>query len=280
MRSLLDMDTIQIEITNACVLQCSNCTRLIGHSPKPFFMNLDFFRAAVDSMKNFPKMIGIMGGEPLLHPQFEEISLYLHSKFPKERCGLWSTLPSSKKQYGPLIAEVYGNVLLNDHTHGELYHAPILVSGQDCIQDNFVMWYHIDHCWIQNCWSASITPKGAFFCEVAAAFDMVFNGEGGWPVALDWWKKTPKDYTEQMERLLKNFTDSLEGPIKGTIDRLESTIRTINDDIDNIEDRLLDRESYLTAQFSRANQALQQMNSLQGTLSMQLSQLSSLNRRL
>jgi len=141
MRSLLDMDTIQIEITNACVLQCSNCTRLIGHS---------------------------------------------------------------KKQYAPLIAEVYGNVLLNDHTLEELYHAPILVAGKDCIHDNFVMWYHIDHCWIQNCWSASITPKGAFFFEVAASFDAVFDGDGGWPVQLDWWKKTPKDYTEQMERFCVN----------------------------------------------------------------------------
>jgi flagellar hook-associated protein 2 len=83
-------------------------------------------------------------------------------------------------------------------------------------------------------------------------------------------------YTEQLERLLENFTDSLEGPIKGTIDRLESTIRTINDDIENIEDRLLEREFYLTDQFSRANQALQQLSSMQGTLSMQLAQLASL----
>jgi len=83
-------------------------------------------------------------------------------------------------------------------------------------------------------------------------------------------------YTEQMERLLENFTDSLEGPIKGTIERLESTIRTIDDDIDNIEERLMEREAYLTDQFSRANQALQELNSMQGVLSMQLAQLTSL----
>jgi hypothetical protein len=198
------MDTIQIEITNACVLQCSNCTRLVGHSRHPFYMDVDFFKKAVDSLKNFPKMIGVMGGEPLLHPRFEEISLYLHSKVPKERCGLWSTFPKSKKHYAPLIAEVYGNVLLNDHTTEGLNHAPVLVSGKECIRDDFLMWYHIEHCWIQNSWSASITPKGAFFCEVAAAFDMVFNSSGGWPVELDWWKKTPKDYTEQMERFCVN----------------------------------------------------------------------------
>ncbi len=216
MRPILDMDTIQIEITNACVLKCSNCTRLVGHSKKPFFMDLDFFRSAVDSLKNFPRMIGIMGGEPLLHPQFEEISRYLHSKVPKERCGLWSTFPKSKKHYAPLIADVYGNVLLNDHTLEDLYHAPVLVAGKDCMRDDFLMWYNIDHCWIQNSWSASITPKGAFFCEVAAAFDMVLKGPGGWPVELDWWKKTPRDYVAQMNQYCVDC--GIPHPLKSRLD--------------------------------------------------------------
>lgn len=216
MRPLLDMDTIQIEITNACVLQCANCTRLVGHSKKPFFMEMDFFVNAVDSLSNFPKMIGIMGGEPLLHPHFEEMSFYLHSKVPKERCGLWSTFPKSKKHYAPLIEKVYGNVLLNDHTLDGLFHTPILVSGKECIRDDFAMWYYIDHCWIQNSWSASITPKGAFFCEVAAAMDMVFKDDGGWPIVQDWWKKTPKDYTEQMERFCVRC--SVPYPLKGRLD--------------------------------------------------------------
>jgi len=40
MRSLVDMDTIQIEITNACprLYKCSNCTRMGQHMKKPFFM--------------------------------------------------------------------------------------------------------------------------------------------------------------------------------------------------------------------------------------------------
>ena len=216
MRPLIDMDTIQIEITNACVKQCANCTRLVGHSRKPFFMEMEFFKKSVDSLVNFPKMIGIMGGEPLLHPDFEEMSTYLHSKFPRERCGLWSTFPKSKKHYAALIAEVYGNVLLNDHTLDGIFHAPVLISGKECIRDEFAMWYYIDHCWIQNSWSASITPKGAFFCEVAAAFDMVLDGPGGWPVVLDWWKKTPKDYTEQMERFCLNC--GVPYPLHGRLD--------------------------------------------------------------
>ena len=72
MRSLVDMDTIQIEVTNACTHSCSNCTRFCGHHAKPYFMTLPMFKEAVDSFVGFPKMVGLIGGEPLLHPAFEE----------------------------------------------------------------------------------------------------------------------------------------------------------------------------------------------------------------
>ncbi len=231
MRPLLDMDVIQIEITNACVHQCANCTRLVGHAKKPFFMEFDFFKKAVDSLIDYPKMIGIMGGEPLIHPQFPEMAAYLKSKVPdKMRCGLWSTLPKGKEKYAPIIADVFGNVLLNDHTLGTLYHSPVLVAAQDAVEDEFTMWYLIDHCWVQNCWSASINPKGAFFCEVAAANDVVFEGPGGWTVSPDWWKKTPKDYVEQMKQYCVNCSAAL--PLHARID---------TDEIDDISQRNLER---------------------------------------
>ena len=221
MRPLLDMDVIQIEITNACVHQCANCTRLVGHTKKPFFMEIDFFKKAVDSLIDYPKMIGIMGGEPLLHPKFPEMAAYLKSKVPdKIRCGLWSTLPKGKEEYGQIIADVFGNVLLNDHTLGNLYHSPVLVAAKDIVADEFQMWYLIDKCWIQNCWSASINPKGAFFCEVAAASDVVFEGQGGWQVSPGWWKKTPKDYVEQMKQYCVNCSAAL--PLHARIDTDET----------------------------------------------------------
>ena len=204
MKSIIDKDTVQIEITNACTMRCSNCTRLVGHHKKPYIMDMETFKKCVDSLVDYPKMVGIMGGEPLIHPQFEEMCLYLHSKIPRERCGLWSLLPKGKEKYAPLIAKVFGSVLLNDHSRENIKHGPILVSVGDYIKDEFDFWYHVDHCWMQNCWSASVNPKGAFFCEVAAAMDITFNGPGGWPIEKGWWKKTPKDYIEQMERYCRD----------------------------------------------------------------------------
>jgi MoaA/NifB/PqqE/SkfB family radical SAM enzyme len=80
MRSPKDMRTIQIDITNACVHKCSNCTRFCGHHKKPFFMEWETFKKAVDSLSGFKKRIGIMGGEPTLHPQFERFVRYLGEK--------------------------------------------------------------------------------------------------------------------------------------------------------------------------------------------------------
>ncbi len=197
---LRDMLIIQIDVTNACQNRCSNCTRLIGHHKKPFFMDLDFYRRAVDSLVDFPGMVGMIGGEPLLHPQFKEMTEYLEQKIedPKRR-GLWSTVPKGTG-HGERVKKVFGNLFLNDHSVSTILHQPILVAAREVVENEENMWGYIDNCWVQRLWSASITPKGAFFCEVAASFDMLFDGPGGWPVEPGWWKRTPEQFTEQKER--------------------------------------------------------------------------------
>jgi hypothetical protein len=62
MKSPADMQIIQIDITNACTKKCSNCTRFCGNHRKPFMMDFDTFKRAVDSMEGFPGIVGIMGG--------------------------------------------------------------------------------------------------------------------------------------------------------------------------------------------------------------------------
>lgn len=200
MRALLDMDTIQIEVTNACVRSCSNCTRLCGHHDTPYFMPLPAFKQAVDTMVEYPKMTGIMGGEPLLHPQFAELCNYAASRIPKERLGLWTSLPRGYERYAELICRTFGHIFINDHTQDNFYHCPVLVAAEEVVPDRRRLFYIVEHCWLQNSWSASINPKGAFFCEVAAALDLLLDGPGGWPVEPYWWTRTPKDFTEQVER--------------------------------------------------------------------------------
>ena len=74
------------------------------------------------------------------------------------------------------------------------------------------MWEMIDNCWIQSQWSASITPKGGFFCEVAASLDYLFQGPGGYPIEKGWWKKNPKQFKDQVERYCKDCSGALPLP--------------------------------------------------------------------
>ena len=203
MRPLPEMETIQIEITNACTHQCSNCTRLCGHSIKPFFMPFEKFKQAVDSLSDFPNRIGIMGGEPLLHPQFKEICEYLSSQRDRMRCGLWTTLPKGKEHYRELVVNTFGCIFINDHSKPGIMHTPLLVGADEVVADKAYMQILIDQCWVQNTWSASINMHGGFFCEVAAAFADL-RGDKGWTIEPGWWKKYPQDFTEQMEKYCKS----------------------------------------------------------------------------
>lgn len=224
MRSPAQMDIIQIEITNACLHRCSNCTRFCGHHKKPFFMDLDIFAKAVDSLADYPGMVGIMGGEPTIHPHFAEIAkriadkrkpdpkvflplkepvkdfaAYRHSYLAahSHKVGLWTSLGDKYYENFELIQDVFGYQCVNDHQNPGLHQALMITRSELGIPD--AEWIQMrDKCWIQNLWSASITPKGAFFCEIAAAMDALFDGPGGWHVEPGWWRRTPEDFKDQL----------------------------------------------------------------------------------
>jgi len=205
MRNIREMNNILIDITNACNMTCSNCTRFCGHfrSDKIYFMDLDYFEKAVDSMMNFPNTVGVMGGEPTLHPNFPEICEIMQKLPEKRRRGLWSnTLTPQFQKYGSLINQTFGMFNLNDHKSKPIKHTPILMASEDFKDvSKSEMDKIIDECWVQNFWSATITIKGAFFCEVAATMSTLFDGPVGWDITErpEWWKKEISEYKNQKE---------------------------------------------------------------------------------
>jgi hypothetical protein len=194
-----EKEAIQIEITNACIYCCANCTRLVGHHKNPYMMDLDYFKTAVDNIQKTPTMIGIMGGEPLLHPNFKDICHYLQNKFPPGKLGLWSTFDKRFKRFAPLIAATFGAVLPNNHTHRQILHSPVLVGSQEILGDHYID--AVKSCWLQGSWSASINPQGAYFCEVAAAIDLLLKTKTAFPIHTDWWRQKPVTYIKQVKAL-------------------------------------------------------------------------------
>lgn len=230
MKPVYEFKNIQIEMTNACVHSCSNCTRFCGHHTKPFFMGWDTFQKAVDSLENWPRMVGIMGGEPTLHPEFKRFVDYAYEHHPSQfvvgggekprkslskyiidsnaiksgpinkfkGLGLWSSVCDTYYNHYEQIQDKFIFQCVNDHT-AVSRHGPWLITRKElAVPDD--QWIELrDNCWWQRYLnSPSITPKGAFFCEVAAAMDMLFDGPGGWKIEKDWWQRGPEDFKEQL----------------------------------------------------------------------------------
>ena len=206
---------IHVEVTNVCNLVCSNCTRFIGHHRKPYMMELSMVEKALKSLYDFPNKVGIMGGEPTLHPEFEEICKLVQKHVPFEKRGLW-TDGAKWDEHKDIIHETFPEkqIIYNAHDDEEVgEHQPLLIAAKDIVEDRELMWRLIGNCWVQWRWAASITPKGGFFCEVAAAQDWLFDGPGGYDLVPGWWKKNPNEFMDQVKRYCENCSAAI--PMKG-----------------------------------------------------------------
>jgi len=198
----------QIDITNICNKDCIYCSRYIRHTRQDqrFFMDLDFFKKALDSLEGWPSRIGIIGGEPTLHPQFKEICLIIQEMGLKKKFELFTTGGIKYEEYKELIAQTFSFTAYNEHNdyqQGTCRHQPMTIAIKDVIKDKKYRKQLIDDCWVQKTWCPTISPKGAFFCEIAYAIDSILDGPGGYPVEKDWWKKEPKDFQDQVNRYCK-----------------------------------------------------------------------------
>lgn len=218
MRSPADMSCIQIEITNKCTRKCNSCTRFVGHHNNTYFMPLDQIEDAMDSLDGFGGTIGIMGGEPTLHPKFSFILEMLREKFPIEKRQLW-TSGYKWNEYNGIIHDTFlpENISYNDHS-GELevWHHPLLIGISEVVEDEDLLFMLINNCWIQNRWSASINTNGAYFCEVAAAMSYLLDWDFSIDVEPGWWKVKPEDdmFTEQILTYCVNCSGCLPVPFK------------------------------------------------------------------
>jgi hypothetical protein len=177
-------------------------------------MDLDTVRKAIDSLEGFPGRIGLMGGEPAVHPQFAEICKIYQEMIPdKRKRELW-TSGYRWNDYKDVILETFDTdrISYNDHTQFDGKHQPLLVAAKDVIDNEELMWELIDECWVQKQWSASITPKGAFFCEVAAAQAHLYNSFEGYPIEKGWWRKTPAEFQDQVKLACPNCSGAIPMP--------------------------------------------------------------------
>jgi hypothetical protein len=201
MRPIYENAVIHLDVTNVCHLSCANCTRHVGHHRKPYFMDMETVERGIVSLLDFPGRIGVMGGEPTLHPQFRDILATFRRMAPREKREFW-TAGFRWDDYKDDILDTFDRDLIhyNDHTQTTGRHQSLLIAIEEAIPDPELRKILIDNCPYQARWSASITPKGGFFCEIAASLDWLMDGPGGYPIEPGWWDRTPDRFQDQVER--------------------------------------------------------------------------------
>ena len=225
MRGPRNMHIICIDVTNRCDLACSNCTRLLAQQDKLWDMTPDNFRLALQSLKGYFGIIAMLGGNPCMHPKFPELCRIFEEEIPEKlQRGLWTNNPFKHED---LCRQTFGTFNLNAHGEaraipameriteaarqdgriawtymGNSVHAPLLTAVKD-VYATGEMWEKISQCEINRDWSASIVQNKAgelraYFCEVAASFDLARGQDHGHPVFPGWWNQHIAAFKDQI----------------------------------------------------------------------------------
>jgi len=251
MRSPEHMHIICVDVTNKCDLACSNCTRLLKNQDSLWEMTPENFRLALRSLKDFKGIIAMIGGNPCVHTKFEELCQIFAEEISNQfQRGLWT---NNYFKHREVIEKTFGALNLNPHNEeraneklkdlhdvmvskrgfnggfyvGNSHHAPLLTAVKDLYPEQD-MWEKIAGCDVNREWSASIVQnKGelrAYFCEVAASFDLARGTDNGHPVVEGWWKRPIKDFSGQ----IKHFCTGCGVParLRGSMDNEETDTYT------------------------------------------------------
>lgn len=216
---------LQIWVTRACDRDCFGCTQGANLRANTGQITPTQFEIACYSLRDYFGIVGLLGGNPALHPQFEELCQILAKYIPKHRCGLWCNNligkgAAARKAFSPAHSNL--NVHLEPKAyaeirrtwpearpfglHGESRHSPPFVALQDLVPTEQERWDYIVDCDINKYWSAMICvfrdELRGYFCEIAAAQAMLHQHEPDYPdlgllIEDGWWRKPMSDFAAQ-----------------------------------------------------------------------------------
>ncbi len=191
-------------ITNTvCDRRCLYCSRFRRHIPDNKLWNLPLstLEAALLSVRDYGKTIKFLGGEPLLHPKFEQMCLMIRDILPTQNLHLLTSGGKYWDKYYDLIYKTFDYIALNKHSkeqYDKCRHQPITVAVSDAVPDERVRQILIDNCWTDRTWCPVINIHGLYFCEIAAAIDdLLYDGANAWKVTPQWWLRDEQDNTQR-----------------------------------------------------------------------------------
>ena len=219
---------MQIWVTRACDQACFGCTQGSNLAGKPGMMTVEQFEKACDSLRGYWGVVGMFGGNPAVHPHFDELCKIMRDKIPYVQRGLWCNNLMGKGRhaavtFNPAVSNL--NVHCNKDAYDEFIrdwpaagsvvkglekdsrHSPPYAALIDLVPDEEERWKLIENCDINRYWSALIGVfRGelrGYFCEIAGAQAMLHQGDPEYPdtgleVRPDWWRASHEAFSQQI----------------------------------------------------------------------------------
>ena len=177
-------DSVQLDLTSYCNLNCPNCERSVGTAPCKEYISLNQIDKFIDeSMKKKSewKAISLIGGEPTLHPQFFEvlkkIKLY-KEKYPDCYIIVWTN------GYGKKVNNVLSKLpdwVRVENSNKDPNVTPEFLSYNIAPVDlkKFKNANFSKGCQVTEICSICLTRYGYYPCGPGAAVDRVFGFDIG-----------------------------------------------------------------------------------------------------
>jgi hypothetical protein len=175
---------VEIDITYRCNLRCNNCNRSCAQAPSRIDMPLatinTFLEQSTDQRVEW-KRIRLLGGEPTLHPQLDEIlQILLNYKYthnPGVRIVICTN--GSGKLVKQRLDGLPSGVAIKSTAKGKRQRLlrPFNIAPVDIAIYRFAD-YHAGCRIIWDC-GLGLTPSGYYQCAVAGGIDRIFKFDAG-----------------------------------------------------------------------------------------------------
>ena len=110
---------IQIWTTRNCDKACYNCTQGSNLKGSSGYISLENFEKACKSLVDYYGIVGMFGGNPAIHPQFEELCEIMRAIIPARRRGIWCNNPFNVEK-ARIMAKTFNPKVSNLNVHEDM----------------------------------------------------------------------------------------------------------------------------------------------------------------
>lgn len=204
---LPNLNRIELDITYDCNLKCFHCNRSCTQAPTQVSMKLEqikqFIQESIEVDKHWD-LINILGGEPTLHPDFNEIVTsilfdYVVAFSPR------TTLQVTSNGFGEeVLAKLnalpkHPNLVVDDNSFKKSRDIPYFTPFNEAPIDteNFTDADYIKGCWVTSYCGISLNHLGYYPCGIAGGIERVTKTKLG--------IKSLKEVNESIQLKLTHF---------------------------------------------------------------------------